>query len=212
MTRASELFGGGSINFSDPDDLIRAELDAAATSVYDSTSTRRILDTTISFTSLNTQGLADTTNWATDTFKSLLSVSEPGELVGYIGPVVATAGQIHTIEITLDGVVSTIPITATANTKRPALFAMAPHVNTALSGASEAFAAHNSISTDKRSLLYSATQVISIPTWPLAGLLRPPLLAWKNSLVIRAKNSVGIANAVSTAYSAIIYRLKGGTS
>lgn len=206
------LFTQTSINFNDPDDLIRLELDPAAHSVFDSALTERTLDTTASFTSLTTQGLADTTNWTTDTFKSLLSVSEPGELVGIIGPTLPTAGQILTVEITVDGVVSTIPITTSNNTKRPALLATGPMSSTVFTTASRAMQAATALSSDKRTLIPTAATSISVPTWPLVSLLRPPLLAWKNSLLIRAKTSVAITNSVATAWSAVIYRLKGGTT
>lgn len=207
------IFSNEAFQLENPSALLRYELDPSAVNVINASPAANDLSTTASFTSLNTQGLADTTNWSTDTFKTLLSVSEPGELVGYVGPTVATAGDVHTVEITVDGVVSTIAMTTTSNTRRPALLAMGPTQGASFTTALNATAlVAPSMSTNKRQIVFTGFNNVAVPTWHLVGMFKPPLLVWKNSLLVRAKNSVAITNSTATAFSALIYRLKGGVT
>lgn len=203
------LFGTTQLDFSDPTEFWRYELDPSSTGVMDGTAAQVLLNTTTAFTGLNTQGLADTTNWATDTYKSLLSTSEAGEMLGYIGPQMATAGDIHTVEFTVDGVVTTIATAIENNNKRVALYAGGVSRQASaddFTAVRSAFSSGGSLSTNKR---FTITSTSTLPSMRMATVFGVPLLTWKYSLLIRAKNSAAITNSTATAYSAITYRLKG---
>lgn len=197
-------------NFTDPKQLSRSEIAPATLEWINGSAFAITTDLTAAFTGLTSSGLADTTDWATDTYKSLLSVSEPGELLAYIGPT-SGAACTHTVEFTVDGVVTEIPIAVSTGTRRPVLHSGGPMVKTAMMTANAMPAAYyGPLSTSKREFS-NPTAAVAIPLWHQAMSLSMPRLTWKSSLLVRAKNSLAITNSTATAYSAILYRLKGNT-
>lgn len=210
MAEIGQKFGltGSSINYDSPTELYRLELPTGAI-VNNAGGTAVFINSTAAFTSLNGQGLADTTNWSTDTYKSLLSTSEAGEMIAYIGPELATSGGIHTVEFTVDGVVTTIAVTTTANNSRPMLTTNPGSNSAAFTTASNWYdMTLNTLTANKRTFGSYAQEING---WQQAAFFHVPALAWKNSFQVRAKNSAAITNSTATAYSAILYRLKGTT-
>lgn len=207
MTRASELFGGGGgIHFKDPWEFKPFVQPAANLQIWDSGGTQQDSTATAFFTEMARRGLQDTTNWTADTYKTILSVpSGKGLVAAYIG---CTAGgaETHTVEFTIDGVLTEITIGTLASGERGILIggyadgAQYTTVSDINKSASEALEADKATFT----AMSNVQSVSAIAPWRSTYW---PCLKFKTSLLIRAKHSANITNSTATAYSAVMYRL-----
>ena len=164
-------------------------------------------DTTAFFTNMATSyGIQDTTNWTEDTYKTLLTVTGKGLVSAIIGPSVA-ATDVTTFEITVDGVLTEISGVSSTNTDRFCLLVGAPS-GTAFSSTDEMFEANTAQWKDtSKTILTYGNKSPSIIPWSAIAMLGTPCLKFKQSLLIRAKNSADVTNSTATAYSAVAYRV-----
>ena len=198
------LFKTNSIHFTDARDIPLAGF-AAATSVEitDSGDIQRDSTTVAHFTEWTRRGAQDTTDWTSDTYKTIVNLSGRGLFASYLG---CTAGgsETHTVEITVDGgPARTFAITGMASGDR-AFVACAPFLvvdpsSEEQSGA-EALDSGKNINTGVVSV--SATMM----PWSTVIGRAIPLLRFNSSLLVRAKHSANITNATATSYSAVMYR------
>lgn len=205
-TRASTLLGGaGGIHFSDPGEMLPRVFVAANLLLEENDGTDRTSETTAFFTAMAARGFQDTTNWTSDTYKTLLSVtSGSGLLAALVGPT-AGGSETTTFEITVDGKLVEIPI-AVASGERACLMQLA------LPGATFTTASRFAI---QGGTINAGKTIIGTPTidtllcgWPLVTAYGTPCLKFKTSLLIRAKHSANITNSTATAYSGGMYRLR----
>lgn len=192
------------VHFSEPWQLMPATPAVANLLVWDSAGSSWNAGTTSFFTEMARRGLQDQTNWTADTYKTLLTVtSGKGLVAGIIGP---TLGGAHTttFRITVDGVVHTIAITGASGdrccllsqVKTSAEFTTASQFNKVDTEA---------LGSDKATFGELYTTDAFIPGW--RQMMDVPLLMFRKSLLIEAKNSASITNSTATAYSAVQYRL-----
>lgn len=176
--------------------------------IVDSAGTGANGTSTAFFTELARRGLQDQTNWTADTYKTILSASGPGFFSCYIG---CTAGGVetHTLELTLDGVLTTMTITPMASGERAfittAYAGYTPYSDTPASN----IQAPISEALDSNKQIFGSTQGTStyVMPWWSTMMTGVPLLRWSTSILIRAKHSATITNSTATAYSAVMYRL-----
>ena len=206
MTRASELFGGGGggIHFKDPWEFMPYTAAVADLLMYDSGSASRAASTTNFFTELARRGLQNQTDWVADTYKTLLNVaSGKGLVAAIIGPTMGGA-ETTTFRITVDGVADEIAITGASGKRACLLTKNNSNVdfttaNTFVLTDAEALAADKATFAN----MYAAGGFI--PGWRQMSAF--PMLRFKQSLLIEAKNSADITNSTATAYSGVMYRL-----
>lgn len=194
---------GNGINFTEPKRLRPTCATAGDLLIRDSASGDQGSSATAFFTEMARRGLQDTTNWTADTYKTILSVTGAGEVAAYIG---CTAGgaETHTVEFTVDGVVSTVTIAGLASGERGCLWTKAeigPVYTTTILWANPYAEA---LDADKATWGGMATNPYMPPWRSMQGI---PCLQFNQSLLIRAKHSASITNSTATAYSAVMYRL-----
>lgn len=191
------------INFSNPKYFRPYTYTAANLICTDSSNVGNTSATVAFFTEMANRGVTDTTNWTSDTYKTILSISSgSGEVYAYIG---CTAGgsETHTVRITVDGIAYTMTISGLASGKRACLL---QHVEPSttwttasdrLEPAGEGLAAGKAIFSDG----YGGAYIL--PWMHISGI---PKLEFKRSILIEAKHSASITNSTATAYSAVMYR------
>lgn len=201
----------GGVHFSEPWLMAPAHGAATRLEIYDSGAVTRDSTTTAFFTEMDRRGLQNTTNWSSDTYKTLLTVSSgKGLIAGYVG---CTAGgsETHTVEITIDGVLTEIVITGLASGDRASLLAGSPHgeaMFTAASGANSwADPGGEALDSGKQIFVEVVSYQSVIVPWRTHFMFGIPCLRFDKSLLVRAKHSAGITNSTATAYSGIMYRL-----
>lgn len=208
MTRASELFGGGGgIHFSDPWELLPRVAAAANLTLEENDATARTSATTAFFTAMAARGVQDTTDWTADTYKTLLTVASGKGLVAAIVGPTAGGSETTTFEITVDGVLTELPIVVASGER--AFLAVS-----GMSAVSFTFSAHfavqgGTINAGKTTLGDPGGSGIEpyLGGWPLISAMGTPCLKFNQSLLIRAKHSANITNSTATAYSGVMYRL-----
>lgn len=180
---------------------------ATALRVTDSGSVNQTSATTAFFTEMARRGLQDTTNWTSNTYKTILSVSSgKGLVAAYVG---CTAGgsETHTVEFTVDGVLTEIAVSGLASGERAFLTASSMGTTSFfVSAADYQLSASEELDSNKQ-IFGSLVSTTNIPTWYAHTLLGIPMLRFNRSLLIRAKHSASITNSTATAYSAVMYRL-----
>ncbi|MGE3333614.1 MAG: hypothetical protein AB7I36_08220 [Rhodospirillaceae bacterium] len=203
--RASLKFGGGGgIHFKEPWQLMPATPTAANLIIYDAAPGQWTSATTGFFTEMARRGLQDQTNWTADTYKTLLSVtSGKGFVAAIVGP---TLGGAHTttFRITVDGVVHTIAIVG-ASGDRCCLLSQVKTGSDFTTSLQYIKVDTEALASDKATLSELYTSDGYIPGW--RQMQNTPMLQFKRSLLIEAKNSASITNSTATAYSAVMYRL-----
>jgi hypothetical protein len=177
--------------------------------VGDSSGAAQTTAGTAFFTEMARRGLQDTTNWTADTYKTILSVtSGKGLVAAYIG---CTAGgtQSHTVEFTVDGVVSEMTISSMASGERAIWIAGgAPTAFFSTTLNLGGFPGYYEVLDANKSNFTSTTGLtFQIPSWYMTTFMGIPCLRFNRSLLIRAKHSASITNSTSTAYSSVMYRL-----
>lgn len=208
MTRASQLFPpSNGIHFKDPWLMAYYMAPTSSLSIVDSGSTTRSCTTTEFFTQLAARGLQNTTDWTANTYKTLLNVtSGKGLVAAYVGPT-AGGAETHTLEFTIDGVLTEITIGTLASGERPCMF------SGVFAGSTEYTTANILAVPGSEALEADKATFGSPPESP--SLLLPwrnvhrgiPLLRFNTSILIRAKHSANITNSTATAYSGLMYRL-----
>jgi hypothetical protein len=207
-TRASTLYSAGKgIHFKEPWRLTPMMAAAAQLGVYDAADARQAATTVAFFTEMARRGLQDTTNWTSDTYKTLLTVSSGKGYVAAIVGCTAGGAETTTFRITVDGLAHTIAVGTLAAGERACLLAgyvegteytTAENIN---KGTAE------TLEADKATFgAVSNIGSANIPPWRFfkRGI---PLLTFDTSLVIEAKHSANITNSTATAYSAVQYHL-----
>lgn len=200
------LSGSSGVNFSDPRDFHRALYAAAIFKAADNTATLTASTVAGFFTQCALRGVADDTNSTADTYKTLLSVTGRGLVSCLIGPTGLAGTPLTTFEITVDGVVTTVAITATTTGQRAALGAIS---NTdTFTTASEY--AQSPVSVDATKSVETNASITSlIPGWHGIRALGTPCLQFQVSLLIRMKTSE--SNSTTTnqeRQSAVLYKLQ----
>lgn len=204
MTRASELFGGGGgFNFIEPWKLLPYTATVANLAIYDSAGAGQDAASTAFFTEMARRGLQDTTNWTADTYKTLLSVTSGKGMVAAIIGCTMGGTQITTFRITVDGIAHTVAVTG-ASGKRACLLAKSGNPEDFTTSTTYMKASTEALAADKATFseVYAGAY---IPPWRQMSAF--PMLTFKTSLLIEAKNSASITNSTATAYSGVMYRL-----
>lgn len=207
------LFGStGGVHFKEP--WLFQPITAAAGSleVFDSGAVTRDSTTTAFFTEMARRGLQDTTNWTSNTYKTLLSVSSGKGLVAALVGCTAGGVETTTFEITVDGVLTEIAVGGLASGERAVLSAAGLqagtyYLGTVASADEWPFPGGEALDADKAT--FGATYGVTayIAPWRAHMFNAMPCLRFNTSLLIRAKHSANITNATATAYSAVMYRL-----
>jgi len=202
MARTSSL-GGGGIHFKEPWELLPHTRGAANIFDWDKATSGVTSATVAFFTELALRGATDTTNWAANTYKTIVNLSGKGLCAGYIG---CTAGgaETHTIEITVDGRLFELPI-VNASGERAMLMASPVRSDFFTTAAANGYSTGD-LNAAKTVIGTSAGSFV-VPTWAAITGLGTPCLKFNTSLLIRAKHSAIITNSTATAYSGVIYRM-----
>lgn len=190
-------------HFKDPWLMLPMTNAASNVPMYDTTNTVRNSDTVAFFTGLAGFGATDTTNWSSNTYKTIYSHTGRGLVHACVGPTAGGAAT-TTFEMTVDGVLSEITVT-NANTERAFLLTGAvmladfTTVNTAQGIGSSGNALDAGLSTIQAGVIY-------IPPMRWAHNFGIPLLRYDVSMLIRMKHSAAITNSTATAYSGVMVR------
>tara|TARA_R110000751_G_scaffold13143_9_gene44476 strand:- start:258 stop:881 length:624 start_codon:yes stop_codon:yes gene_type:complete len=183
---------------------------STATAIYltDYGGTTRTSATTAFFTGMSQRGVEEQTDWASDTYKTLVSVTGKGLCGGMIGPTSAASGT-TTFEITVDGLLTEIAVADIASGSRGFLVAGGMFEGNGFTStpvATYSWSYGDNLSTDK-------TTFISLPgndnywqPWSTGAFLGTAYLRFNTSLLVRAKHSAAITNSTATAYSGVMYR------
>lgn len=182
---------------------------SAATSlrVTDAAAANQTSATTAFFTEMARRGLQDQTNWTADTYKTILSVSSgKGVVAAYVG---CTAGgsETHTVEFTVDGVLTEIAVSGLASGERALLSASGIGTGSFFISSADYQLSYSETLDSNKQIFGALVNTTNIPPWYTFTLLGVPLLRFNQSLLIRAKHSASITNSTATAYSAVMYRL-----
>lgn len=198
-------FGGGGdgINFIEPWKLLPYTATVANLAVYDSAGAGKDASEVAFFTEIARRGAIDTTNWAADTYKTILSVTSGKGLVAAILGCTMGGAETTTFRITIDGIASTVAITG-ASGKRACLLARNGITAEFTTVSEYLYPGAETLAADKAT--FSATYAGAyIPPWRVMS--ASAMLTFKRSLLIEAKHSANITNSTATAYSAVMYRL-----
>ncbi len=183
----------GGIHFSDPREFFRAlSVTGGVLSVMDASGTTTGDQAAGFFTEMGRRGVADNTNWTADTYKTLLSISSGMGYVSHlIGPIGLAGTPTTTFEITVDGTLYTVAVTATGITQR-AVLGPIPQSSAGVfftTAKSSAYGA-NAIDAGKTTQTFAGTVLNpEILPWSTLRMLGTPCLVFRNSLLIRAKSS-----------------------
>ena len=169
------------------------------------------MTTTNFFTEMARRGLQEQTNWASNTYKTLLSVSSGAGLVAAIVGPTAGGAETTTFEVTVDGVVSTLVVAGLASGSRAvltaAMVAAKDPYNDGFAEAGMILAGGEALDANKQVFTATPTAASILLPWAAIQLTAVPCLRFSKSLLIRAKHSASITNSTATAYSAVQYRL-----
>jgi hypothetical protein len=200
------LGGGGGIHFKEP--WLLKPYTAVATNfqAYEST-TARASSAAAFFTELANRGVQDQTNWTSDTYKTILNVSSgKGLVAAYIGPTAGGAST-HTVEFTVDGVLTEVTIPDLASGERGLLLACPPMAGTTFTTAEVAMQPNGEVLDSNKRVFGAIPGTPFLAPWWFLGAFGVPLLRFNQSLLIRAKHSASITNSTATAYSGVQYTL-----
>jgi len=195
------------IHFNEPWQFQASTATATSVEVEDSGGLNQDSSTTAFWTIIAERGLQDTTNWTSDTYKTLLTVSSGKGLVGgIIGPT-AGGSSTTTFRITVDGVQYTYTVPGLSSGKRAVVLAGGLIASGPVTG--DAPGNNNAAVLDSgkqyfTEALNTASLVLTHQHMAAFGV---PQLIFKTSLLIEAKHSASITNSTATAYSGVIYRL-----
>lgn len=201
------LGGGGGIHFKEPWLLQPYIATVGSLKVQDNFGSDQTAATVAFFTEIARRGAQDTTNWTSDTYKTLLTVSSgKGLVAALIGPT-AGGSSTTTFEITVDGVLTEIAVTGLASGKRAMLSAPGAVVSGPATTTALAYAGDAALDSGKQIFSEVPTSTSYVPTHQFMAAFGVPMLRFNQSLLIRAKHSASITNSTATAYSGIVYRL-----
>ena len=206
-TKASLLLGnGGGIHFKEPW-LLQPYMPPATTlEIFGAGDSAELSSTTAFFTELARRGLQDTTNWTAGTYKTILNVSSgKGLVAAYVG---CTAGgaETHTVEFTVDGVLTEIAVATLASGERAFLTCGYGDLIEYTTADAWLFGHDEALEADKATFSTLSQLTSKVLPWRVVN-RGIPCLRFNQSLLIRAKHSVDITNATATAYSGVMYRL-----
>ena len=195
------------VNFKDPWLMYPMMTTALTTRAFGADGVDRTTATTQFFTEMASRGLQDQTNWTSNTYKTLLSVtSGKGEVYCMNGPT-AGGAETTTFEITVDGVLDEIAVGTLASGERAFLHCGLTVDDLFTTATQNLLPGTEILEADKATWGASGGGDLYVPPWWAVGALRHPMLQFDNSLLIRAKHSASITNSTATAYSAVMYRL-----
>lgn len=202
MARTSTLGGGGGgPGLKNPNDMTRILGLASRFAMTNVATTVVAANAAGFFTEAALRGIADDTNWTADTYKTILSVSGGAEVYNIIGPTGLAGTPTTTFEITVDGVLYEIAMTATTTGHRAMLGAM-------MVTASDNLYGPDGVTSDKSALILTTYQG-DISPWQRADFYGMPRLSCKTSLLIRMKSSENNSTTTNVERrSAVIYRAK----
>jgi hypothetical protein len=182
------LGGGGGVNFTDPREFLRAISTSSTTTMINASSASAGTAATAGFwTQLALQGVADNTNWTANTYKTILSISSGMGYVSHLfGPAGLAGTPTTTFEITVDGVLTEIPVVALSTAQRAILgpllqgtaYTTANHINTGSTAINAG--------KDTYSVTSTGVQVLGPMALRFMGV---PCLKFSQSLLIRMKSS-----------------------
>ena len=196
------------VHFKDPWQFTPVSHSAANLGIVSNAVAETFADATAFFTQLATRGLQDTTNWTADTYKTILNVASGKGLVSaYIGCTEGTAAATHTVEFTVDGVLTEIAIPIVATGQRGCLFTAIMATTSFTTAAAHAAAAFGSLNAGKTTFATIPTTTPQVLDHGWITSHGTPCLLFERSLLIRAKHSTTITNSTATAYSGVQYRL-----
>lgn len=174
-------------NFTDPREFYRSIIDPANANSIDTGGTVNIASVAGFFTEQSVRGISDNTNWTAATYKTLLSIpSGKGLVSNIIGPTGLAGTPTTTFEITVDGVVTVIAVTATAITQRAILGATGLGAGNLYITTKVPFSGAQALDAGKAVPLLGTTAM-----WPWQSIrsFGIPCLIYQNSLLIRAQSS-----------------------
>jgi len=183
------LFSGGSngVNFTDPGYLGRWLVPAANLTIWDSAGTATVTTAAAFFTEIGNRGVAVDSNWTADTYKTILSSATWTQSHTLIGPTGLAGTPTTTFEITVNGVVYTIPITATTTGQRAVLGIV---FQTNIASTSNQFVlGAASMDASKKVSVLGTTNVPYVRNWASIDNYGTPVLDAKISLSVRMKTS-----------------------
>lgn len=192
MADVANKFGlgkSGGVHFSDPREFHRAAYLASKLNSFEAGAGAADLSSVAGFfTNIALSGVADDTNWTADTYKTILSISSgKGYVASMVGPTGLAGTPTTTFEITVDGVLYTVAVTATTTGHRAVLGAVGT-TSAFFTTAVVPFIPPDSIEATK-AVETVITQVGTMPTWQGMRLLGTPCLQFNTSLLIRMKSS-----------------------
>jgi hypothetical protein len=200
------LGGGGGVHFKEPWLLKPYTAVATTLQIYENT-TARTSSAAAFFTEMANRGLQDQTNWTANTYKTILNVaSGKGLVAAYVGPTAGGAST-HTVEFTVDGVLTEVTIPDLASGERGLLLACPPMPSDTFTTAAVALQPNTEVLDANKRVFGVIPGTPYLPPWWLLGALGVPLLRFNTSLLIRAKHSADITNSTATAYSGVQYTL-----
>lgn len=178
-------------NFDDPNEFYRSLAVSANLHNMNFGGTTAAASAAGFFTNQAIRGLADDTNWTANTYKQLLSISSGKGLVSnLIGPTGLAGTPTTTFEITVDGVLTEVPVMATTTGDRAILGAISPD-----GSGGTAFTAVKQMDEDADSIDAGKTTqrhlnaLVGIWPWRTIRTFGTPCLIFRQSLLIRAKSS-----------------------
>lgn len=196
---------GGGIHFTNPGEFTPFNATSTALEI-ELNGTASAFSTTVGFTSLTSVGIAETTDWTANTYKTLLSIaSGKGFVAAVIGPESAGADT-TTFEITVDGVLTELPIVGVAS-QRSCLASGGPVFDDTAApfSGNEVINSYGALNAGK-TVFGTPSANVQIPSWQSIAVFGAPLLKFSTSLLIRAKHSQNITNSTATAFSGVMYR------
>lgn len=186
----------GGVHFTDPREFFRQLVLSSSRLCVRTASATQGAEAAAFWTEIDVRGVADDTNWTSDTYKTILSVSSGIGLVSnIIGPVGLSGTPTTTFRITVDGVQSQpIPVVATTTGQRAMLgpsFTSASQAGSFYTAALIAQQGATSINAakDTQYIGGTGTNDALLSPWQTLRLMGTPCLIYRQSLLIEMKSS-----------------------
>lgn len=195
----------GGFHFTDPRQFMPYCSAASALFVKGSAGASQASTTTNFFTEMARRGVQDTTDWTSDTYKTLVTVASGSGLVHAIVGPTAGGASTTTFRITVDGgTARTVTVTGLASGERAALLTMNYEQADFTTAAQLSDPKTEALDADKATFGALDSDGVYILPWRWANTYR--MLEFQTSLLVEAKHSASITNSTATAYSAVMYR------
>jgi len=195
------------IHFKEPWQFQAYTATATSMEIEDNGGVNQDSSTTAFWTVIAERGLQDTTNWTSDTYKTLLSVASGKGLVGAILGPTAGGSSTTTFEITVDGILYTYAIPGLSSGKRAVMAAGGLIVSSPVTGDTPGNNISAVLDSGKQYFTEAPNTAALVLTHQHMAAFGVPQLMFEKSLLIRAKHSASITNSTATAYSGVVYRL-----